>query len=528
MSSIQTMRILCCSAALTIIAMPDASFARSSVNSGERDLLCGYPPQDKDYDGDVDLDDLYEFEQCLLGPSLPADLSCMCLDFSTNGHIDLPDFARFMEVFGWNMCQVANPSFEIPGQNGNVFGGWYQHNNVSASDELTSHGNVAVKVIGPLERDFDISAVWQRLDTSSNALWEARVCVGHSSTSPLTGDSKAIVNVEWFSALKRIGYESHTVADASTPTDVMTTAFVQFGLPLPGTKKLRLVLGVAQDSTQPPATVFFDLVEFNTSGVQERQWDDFGTERVIEFSGRNWRVKGIPDQLFDPGNTYYGTTEDHVWVDTNGIHDRLHLTVRKQGNAWYSTEVALEEALGYGDYIVTTIGPLDAWETNVVLGMFLYQYTPCWRSQDMWWNPNNEMDIEFTHWDGSGSTDIGQFAVQPHDFDDFHSDRFPISGETGELISHAIHWLPDHVEFRSWHGGPDDEPRDTAIHTWTYPPPTQPPFHVARPELPRMHINFYRPANAPEPPPTWIDHEIIIDEFRFNPAPYDRCSAPSR
>ena len=205
---------------------------------------------------------------------------------------------------------------------------------------------------------------------------------------------------------------------------------------------------------------------------------------------------------YGPGPSLFCDTEGCVWVD---IDDRLHVTIQQISGSWYSTEVALEPALGYGDYIFTTAGQLDALDPHAVLGLFTWEYGPCWDSSYLWWNPYNEIDVEFSYWTDPGS-DIGQFVAQPYDYPGNIS-RFDASFGVGELASHAFRWLPDRVEFRSWRGGPGAEAPENMIHSWTYTGP-----HIPRPEQPRVHINLWQVNGPPA-----VYQEVVIDEFTFIP-----------
>jgi hypothetical protein len=201
----------------------------------------------------------------------------------------------------------------------------------------------------------------------------------------------------------------------------------------------------------------------------------------------------------------FADSADHVWVDED---DRLHMTIRKIDGTWYSTEIAAEDALGYGDYIFTIVGRLDTWDPNVVLGLFSWQYPMCYDPANPW-NLHNEVDVEISRW-GVPGNDIGQFVVQPWDYPGNMS-RFAVTFTSDdELTSYALRWLPDCIEARSWRGSPEAEAPATLIHTWTYTGP-----HLPRPEQPRVHINYWQFNGSP-----WsgMDHEVVIDEFRFVPA----------
>jgi hypothetical protein len=181
------------------------------------------------------------------------------------------------------------------------------------------------------------------------------------------------------------------------------------------------------------------------------------------------------------------------------------MTIQKIGGSWYSTEATLVDALGYGDYIFTTLGRLDLLDVHAVLGLFLWQYGACYDAAYLWWNPYNEMDVEFSRW-GDPGNDIGQFVAQPYDYPGNIS-RFNTAFSESELTSHAFRWLPDRVEFRSWRGGPEDEATGETIHAWTYAGP-----HIPRPEQPRVHINLWQFNGAPA-----TRQEVVLDRFTFVP-----------
>jgi len=400
-------------------------------------------------------------------------------------------------------CILANPSFEIEGSEGNIFAGWNQFGSVD-SDSIAVHGFYAAKCSGPNFGSWDMSAFWQRLDCEIGEQWEVTGFVKHSSSSPLTGSCIAIVNVEWRDAVDGlIDYDSFTVADASASTD----EFVEFSLtssPAPtGTVATHILVGVLQSPSDPPPDAYFDQLTFYSTAyptIDNMQWDDFPDGRTINFADQIWRVKG--SGWYAPGPNNFSHLQNSVWID---IEDRLHLTIKNISGTWYSTEIVLEEALGYGDYIFSTIGSLDQLDINAVLGLFLWQYGPCWDPDNLWWNPYNEFDIEFSRW-GNVANQIGQFVAQPWDYEG-NINRFDVQLDSEELSSHAFKWLPDRVECRSWRGGPDDESPGNMIHEWTYTGP-----HIPRPEQPRVHMNLWKLGGIPS-----TDQEVIIDDFTFIP-----------
>jgi len=401
-------------------------------------------------------------------------------------------------------CILSNPSFEIADSGGNAFGGWIPFGNVGSTN-IASHGSVAARVSGPDNGSWEVSGYWQGLDCVVGEQWRATGWVRVPSVNPLVGGNAALVNIEWRdSADGLISYDSFTVADNLSPID----QYLEFSVlsnPAPvGTVKARILLGGLQSPVDPVSDVDFDQVTFfSTSSptMDELQWTDFPGGRTLDFAGYTWRVKGTG--YYGPGPNVFSDAADAVWTDDGGD---LHLTLAQRRGTWQSTEVVLEEALGYGDYILTTTGRLDTLDIQAVLGIFLWQYGPCWDPSYLWWNPFNEIDIEYGRW-GNPAQGIGQFVAQPYDWPG-NLTRFDTVFSAGEVVSHAMRWLADRIEYRVWRGGPADETAGNTVVSWTYTGP-----HISRPEQPRMHLNLWR--LDPAVPST--NQEAVFSDFAFIP-----------
>ena len=409
-------------------------------------------------------------------------------------------------------CMLANPSFEIGGQSGAVFGGWNQFGSVGSSTSAV-HGSRAARVSGPNTGGWDLSGYWQAQDSAPGERWTATGYVRVPSSRPLAGQSKAIVNVEWHAAGGAlISYESHDVATAATAQDTsLAWAFTTAAAPA-GTVSARLVLGVLQAPGDPQRDAIYDQVTFvklTTPSLDQLQWNDFASGRTVSFAGRTWRVKG--PGYYGPGPNSFSNSTDAVWVDAGG---RLHLTIAKVGSTWFSTEVALTEPLGYGDYVFTTRGRLDTFDPTTVLGLFVWEYGPCWDPGYLWWNPHNETDIEFSRWGVPGGPNA-QFVTQPYDWG---GNRYPFSMSftADEVTSHAFRWLPGRIEYRSWRGGPLAETPASTVASWTYTGP-----HIPRPDQPRVHLNMWQ---VDGPPAT--TQEAVLEDFRFTAWPPVVLDAP--
>jgi hypothetical protein len=401
-------------------------------------------------------------------------------------------------------CILANPSFELPGSSGATFGGWNQFGSVGSSTRAI-HGAKSARVSGPNTGVWDVSGYWQNLVTAPGQRWSVSAWVLHPSSRPLQGGSQAIVNIEWRNgAGGLISYESHIAATAATAKDQFRR--VEFlSAPAPtGTASTHVLVGVLQGPTDPVPDVLYDHVTFQSQGPptpEQRQWLDFPGGRTISFGGRTWRVKG--PGYYEPGPSLFSDDPNAVWVDPDG---RLHMTIRQVSGSWYSTEVTLEQPLGYGDYVFTTRGRLDTLDPKTVLGIFLWEYGACYDPADLWWNPFNEIDVEFSRWDDPGNA-VAQFVVQPFNAPG-NLNRFDAVFADGEVTSHAFRWLPNRVEFRSWRGGPGEESPATLIHAWT-----NSGMYLPRPDSQRVHLNLWQFNGHPA-----VNQEVVFDAFTFVPA----------
>jgi hypothetical protein len=237
------------------------------------------------------------------------------------------------------------------------------------------------------------------------------------------------------------------------------------------------------------------------------QWDGFGT-RIIEFGGFTWRAKN--GGIFGPGANYFSESPENIWVDEQG---RLHLRITKRGDRFYCPEIVLEQPLGYGDYLFKTVGRVDRLDSNLILGMFLWEYQESYQSNDVY-NGANEFDIEFGTWKNPEGKPA-QFACQPWHFPgNEHKFEIALEGEDAKS-SHAFLWHPSGVACRSWHGHSDHPDPSEMIETWFYAG-----RHLPRPEAPRVHINYWC---IEEPPSDGQEHEVIIADFKFVP-----CGEPVR
>lgn len=178
------------------------------------------------------------------------------------------------------------------------------------------------------------------------------------------------------------------------------------------------------------------------------------TMRKIVFSGYTWYVKNSKSRI-GPGPNYFSDSTDAVWVDEQG---RLHLTIKKDKNRWYCTEVFTQRFLGYGEYTFVLSSPLDTLDKYVVLGLFTWDETaPEYNYR--------EIDIEFSRW-GIADGPNTQYSVQPWDVNGNHK-KFTLKFDK-KYSKHQFLWNPNKVQFISQEG---DSNLETALKTtasWEY------------------------------------------------------------
>ena len=217
--------------------------------------------------------------------------------------------------------------------------------------------------------------------------------------------------------------------------------------------------------------------------------------RTINFSGYAWNVKASNNDThrMGPGNNLWNGDSNAVSVDNQG---KLHLKVTNKNNKWYSSEVYLSSSLGYGKYSWTIDSGAKNVDTNLVVGLFLYQ------------DDTHELDIEFTDWKFNGGWDY-HYAVQPYYVSgNSRSKFFPF---TSEPATYVIDWQPNQIIFYGEQNG-------TQVEKWTYTGANN-----FTPGKEFVDINFW--MNGASPPSDNREHELIVSDFTFTP--YGQSSSSS-
>ncbi|RZV50182.1 MAG: hypothetical protein EX270_11715 [Pseudomonadales bacterium] len=412
------------------------------------------------------------------------------------------------------LVQLANPSFEVG--SANQFDGWNPINSATATSDLLAHGNRALQLAGNNTGDWNVSGVWQKQSSAPGDIWEVKASVGHTHANPLVGsNTNAFINIEWRDAADNlimsypnadsIGYQSFTVLTQASPRGSLQEILLNSNPAPAGTASINLFIGFLQSPESEPGAAIVDSVYLREkTGVQleDIQWNDFSGGKTIEFGGQRWRIKG--PGVFGPGGNSFSDSSSSVWKDAAG---KLHMAIREEAGEWYSSEIASENVLGYGDYRFTVEGDLSGWANNVVFGFFHWQYNGCYNAANLW-NLNGELDVELTRWNDP-ATPNSLFVVQPHQIPG-NKLSYETSYSAGEEITtFAYRWLSDRVEFRAWKGDARSEAVSPQVNSWVYTG-----AYIPREDIARIHLNFWQ-FNGP--PNNGQDHQIVISNFVFQP-----------
>ena len=415
-----------------------------------------------------------------------------------------PLIAGLLLLASASPAQLVNPSFETPGA-GAEFDGWGQFGSVADAFDLPADGARCAKVWGPFASTWALSGVHQDVPVDPGQFVGVSVYAGHPASDPLTGQARAILNVEWRAAGGAlISYQSFDLLDASDPTDTMKL-YERVAGPAPaGATAARLVLGFLQSPANETGSARFDLAAFtdDPEAVHETlQWLDFG-DRTIQFAGRTWRCKEGAD--LGPGPNTFSQSVENVWVDASGA---LHLRMTTDGSDWLCPEITAEDALGHGDYVFVTRGRVDQLDPNLVLGMFLWEYQESYAGAGQS-NVANEFDVELSRWGDPLAEFNAQFVAQPYTTPGNLSRYALTLGSPDDLVSHAFLWREGQVVCRAWHGDAPEPTAGTLIHAYNYTG-----ADVPRDEAPRVHLNLWPIFGAP--PLDGMEREVVIESFRF-------------
>jgi len=208
-------------------------------------------------------------------------------------------------------------------------------------------------------------------------------------------------------------------------------------------------------------------------------------DRYLNWCGKQWWVRSGTG---NPGSNYWSSSSSNVWVDG---YKGLHLTIKKVGSTWYSTEVDTTTAdYSYGVYKWKVSSSTLNLDPNIVAAMFFRH------------NDTNEIDIEATQW-GWIYNDRLSFTVQPNAY---HSAiTYDSPDRNAKNITYSFDWEPTYVHFTA------KLANGTTIADWNCTDKTSIP-HVAGGVAMQMWLmNHQAPINGKSA-------EMVLTNFSYVPS----------
>ncbi len=189
-------------------------------------------------------------------------------------------------------------------------------------------------------------------------------------------------------------------------------------------------------------------------------------QRTFFFAGLEWEAESSFNKTMNPGQNYFSSAEDTVWVDQSGW---LHLKIHDNGlyNKWSCASIHSVKPASYGSHRFQVIGQLGSLDKNVVLGLFLY------KADQKALDQHAEIDFEFSTWGFPRKNDHGvwtepcsnaQMVLWPSWFGDFSPQpalisHYYIHSTQTTMTTHNLQWNRDQISLKSYwyHDTPPQE-----------------------------------------------------------------------
>ncbi len=231
---------------------------------------------------------------------------------------------------------------------------------------------------------------------------------------------------------------------------------------------------------------------------------------TLPFAGRSWTVKESLTPV-GPGPNIFSSNPNDVWSDAAG----LHLTVQQTGPTWFSTEVILDQNLGYGTYMFQTDSRNDILDANVVFGAFTWDPNG---TSPIPGDPNREIDFEDSRWSDPSAVFNSSATVQPFSVPG-NVQQFTLPDLSADSkLTRFFTWSPGKVEFttlRGHHSPLSFSPADV-IHQSTYLDDGVTHF-VPVPDREAFRFNLWLTASSA--PLGGQTVEVLINDFQHIPLP---------
>jgi hypothetical protein len=223
------------------------------------------------------------------------------------------------------------------------------------------------------------------------------------------------------------------------------------------------------------------------SGRDAPSTEDSSSEKILRFSGFEWRVRTIPGDYGAKTNDY---SSDNVSVDESGA---LHLRLSRSAHGWVCSEVHSVRSLGYGDYALT-VEDVHHLEPAVMFSMFTFFERPA----D---GDHRELAIHITR-RGVTSNTNAEFSIQPA----FVPTNFYHFEAPSGSLKLGLSWRPEEAGFSI---SRVQMPRGEPAGAWLFK------TGVPRSDDTHVYINLCNYGYAPSSPTH--NTEVVVKTFEFYP-----------
>ncbi len=216
----------------------------------------------------------------------------------------------------------------------------------------------------------------------------------------------------------------------------------------------------------------------------------------IAWKGHEWIVTGGGMAGVAPGS------RTNVTVDSRGY---LHLRILHRGGKWTASEMFTADSLGFGTYQWVVQGNVHKMDKSTVLGLFTYG-----PAHHVGVDGENEIDIEFSQWNGTCGGCNADFTVYPStgnrkpDGSSSWEDNFQIAGAS--LTTARMEWRSSGIVFTIMKGVHPIGTTANVIRTRTYASNAVDVPQAAA----AVGINFWCFQKTPSQ-----DQSVVIRDFQF-------------
>jgi len=225
--------------------------------------------------------------------------------------------------------------------------------------------------------------------------------------------------------------------------------------------------------------------------------------QTITWKGHTWQVTNGGMAGVAQGST------SNVFIDSNGY---LHLKISKSGSTWTAAELFSTDRMGFGTYQWQIEGPVDNMDKCVVLGLF--PYGP---ADGIGADGENEIDIEFSKWNGTVGSHNADFTYYPATgYGDGQRsssayDEFTISLGGTNLCTARTVWSSKSIQGTILKGLQSVTSNENVLRAYTFAPASGAAQKIPQVALP-LGMNLWCFDATPA-----TTQEVIIRDFQFIP-----------